>query len=83
MVQTGVRQGCLLSPLIFLIVIDSVMRQTTSGTRTGIQWTFAKQLEYLDLADDLCLLSYTQQDMQTKTERLAEVVAKNWSLRKH
>ena len=49
-VQTGVRQGCLLSPTIFLMVVDWVMRQSTAGQRTGIQWTFTKQLEDLDFA---------------------------------
>ena len=32
-VKTGVRQGCLLSPLIFLMVIDWVMKQTTENSR--------------------------------------------------
>jgi hypothetical protein len=28
-ISTGVRQGCILSPILFLIVIDWVMRKTT------------------------------------------------------
>nr|KAG5702408.1 hypothetical protein BaRGS_027495 [Batillaria attramentaria] len=55
-VRTGVRQGCILSPTIFLMVVDWVMRQATDGKRTGIQWTFSKQLEDLDFADDIALL---------------------------
>nr|KAG5711950.1 hypothetical protein BaRGS_026391 [Batillaria attramentaria] len=51
-VRTGVRQGCILSPTIFLMVVDWVMRQATDGKRTGIQWTFSKQLEDLDFADE-------------------------------
>ena len=35
-VTTGVRQGCLLSPTIFLIVVDWVMKQSTAEKRTGI-----------------------------------------------
>ena len=65
-IQTGVRQGCLLSPTIFLMVVDWVMRQSTAGQRTGIQWTFKKQLEDLDFADDISLLSHKQQDAQEK-----------------
>ena len=65
-VQTGVRQGCLLSPTIFLMVVDWVMRQSTVGQRTDIQWTFTKQLEDLDFADDISLLSHKQQDAQKK-----------------
>ena len=71
-VQTGVRQGCLLSPTIFLLVVDWIMRQSTSDGRTGIQWTFTKQLEDLDFADDISLLSHKQQDAQEKLNRVAE-----------
>ena len=70
-VQTGVCQGCLLSPTIFLMVVDWVMRQSTAGQRTGIQWTFTKQLEDLDFADDISLLSHKQQDAQEKLCRVA------------
>ena len=63
-VQTGVRQGCLLSPTIFLMVVDWVMRQSTAGQRTGIQWTFTKQLGDLDFTEDISLLSHKQQDAQ-------------------
>ncbi|XP_070183560.1 uncharacterized protein [Littorina saxatilis] len=52
-VKTGVRQGFMLSPTIFLMVIDWIMRRTTMDSNTGIQWTFAKQLEDLDFADDV------------------------------
>lgn len=75
-VQTGVRQGCLLSPTIFLIVIDWIMRQSTADQKTGIQWTFTKQLEDLDFADDICLLSHKWQHAQEKLCRVAEEARK-------
>ena len=37
-VQTGVRQVCLLSPLLFLILNDHGMRITNERSRRGIQW---------------------------------------------
>ena len=75
-VQTGVRQGCLLSPTIFLMVIDWIMRQSTTDQKTGIQWTFTKQLEDLDFADDISLLSHRQQHAQEKLDRVAHEAEK-------
>ncbi|KAK7089318.1 hypothetical protein V1264_024890 [Littorina saxatilis] len=75
-VKTGVRQGCMLSPTIFLMVIDWIMRRTTMDSNTGIQWTFAKQLEDLDFADDVGLLSHKQQHAQAKLTRLREEAEK-------
>lgn len=75
-VKTGVRQGCMLSLTIFLIVMDWIMRRTTEGSNTGIQWTLTKQLEDLDFADDISLLSHKQQHAQSKLTRLAEEAEK-------
>ena len=71
-VRTGVRQGCLLSPFLFLIAIDWVMRTATAQARNGIQWTPWLQLDGLDFADDLALLSHTHRQMQEKTNSVKD-----------
>ena len=65
-VKTGVRQSCLLSPFLFLLAIDWIMKSSTTGHRNGIQWTLAQQLDDLDYADDIALLSHSGTKCRTK-----------------
>nr|XP_032513083.1 uncharacterized protein LOC116767039 [Danaus plexippus plexippus] len=69
-VNAGVRQGCLLSPILFLVVLDGIMQKVTKSKRRGIEWGLSSTLEDLDYADDLCLLSHTHANMQTKLDDL-------------
>ncbi|KAH3733883.1 hypothetical protein DPMN_040322 [Dreissena polymorpha] len=47
------------------------MKTSTDQKRNGIMSTLRKQLEVLDFADDLALLSHTLQQMQDKTNMIA------------
>ena len=71
MITSGVRQGCIISPFMFLMCIDWIMRRVTEEPR-GIHWTFTTYLEDIDFADDISLLSHTKQQMQEKTTKLKE-----------
>ncbi|VDP38207.1 unnamed protein product [Schistosoma margrebowiei] len=51
------------------------METSTSEGKHGIQWTSRMQLDDLDFANDLALLSQTQQQMQEKTNSVAAASA--------
>ena len=74
-IESGVRQGCVMSGFLFLLVIDWTMAVTTK-TRHGINWGRFKVIEDLDYADDLALLSATTKQLQLKTNELVRVSAK-------
>ncbi|VDP88530.1 unnamed protein product, partial [Schistosoma mattheei] len=51
------------------------MKTSTSEGKHGIQWTAQNQLDGLDFADDLALLSHTHEQMQIKTASVAAISA--------
>ncbi|VDO77410.1 unnamed protein product [Schistosoma margrebowiei] len=51
------------------------MKTSTSEGKRRIQWTSRMQLDDLDFADDLALLSQSQQQMQEKTSSVAAASA--------
>ena len=83
-VRSGVKQGCVMSGFIFVIVIDWVMRNTLDKRR-GLRWNLTTVLEDLDYADDIALLASRHSDLQEKTSRLhdtAEIVGLSINPRK-
>lgn len=58
--SSGVRQGCILSPLLFLVVLDEVLAFTLDRKNCrGIQWDLLSNeyLNDLDYADNIAMLS--------------------------
>jgi len=64
---TGVRQGYILSPFLFLIVMDVVVRKSMSNPQYGISWSPGR-LTDLDFADDIVMLSDSHDIIQHMTD---------------
>ena len=70
-VRSGVKQGCNMSGFLFLLVIDWIMRKTTTANNnTSIRWKMTTKLDDLDFADDIALLSSSKDHMQNKLNSL-------------
>ena len=72
-VNSGVRQGCVMSSFLFIPIIDWIMKNGTEQERTGIRWTLLTKLEDLDFADDIVLISHTRSHFQQKSGRINEL----------
>ncbi|KAK1795740.1 hypothetical protein P4O66_001223 [Electrophorus voltai] len=66
-IETGVKQGCILSPVLFLLAVDYVMKKVMMSPVTGIPWTNGSHLTDLDFADDIALLVNTKPALQSMT----------------
>ncbi|CAM5100282.1 unnamed protein product [Eretmochelys imbricata] len=71
-IKTGVRQGYVLSPFLFMLVIDYVLKQCDSSTY-GLKWNNSR-LSDLDFADDIALINAN--GLQKCTNQVNEVMEK-------
>ena len=74
----GVRQGCALSPLLFNIFLSDLPAWLDSGDNKPI-CLFSKKISHLLYADDLVLLSETEEGLQKYLDSLNGYCLK-WSL---
>jgi len=85
-IVSGVRQDCILSPFLFIIVIDFVMRRTMDNSKYGIVWQKRNRLTDLDFADDIAIVVEEEnvcQEMTTKLEERSAQVGLNISWEKN
>ena len=78
-VKSGVIQGGILSPLLFIMVIDYVMKRVVRNTNGGIVWGEGRKLVDLDYADDIVLIGETPEEIHTSFRLLSPGRRKGWS----
>jgi len=71
-VKKGVRQGCVLSPYLFNILAEMVMRETLDGFQGGLQ-IGQRMITNLHYADDIILLATSEAEVQELVDRLDRV----------
>ena len=71
-VSSGVLQGNVLSPILFAVLIDYVLKRTIDGREVGIEWVQGKYLADLDYADDVEMISKCVEQLQALLNTLEE-----------
>ena len=74
--ETGARQGCILSPFLFLLVIDFILKNAIDDTEHGIQQYNRQHLTELDFADDIFLIAKTYRELGDLTYGLYDEESK-------
>ena len=65
----GVRQGCLLSPVLFNLFLEQIMLETLENRQTSIS-IGGRPVCNLRFADDIDLMGSSKEDLQDLTTRL-------------
>jgi len=71
-VKKGVRQGCVLSPYLFNILAQTVMRETLDGFQGGLH-IGGPMITNLRYADNIILLATSEAELQELVDRLDRV----------
>ena len=70
-VEKGVRKGCILSPLLFNIYAEKIIRDSLAGFVAGVK-IGGRSISNLRYADDTSLLTSTEQDMKELIQQVKQ-----------
>ena len=74
-VTMGVRQGCMLSPLLFNVFLEYIMAQVLEDSEIGIS-IGGRLINNLRFADDIDLIATSEQKLQELTKKVQSTAAK-------
>ena len=74
-IKTGVKQGCILSPLLFITTIDYLLKKEQENNH-GIKMSEEQYLFDQDFADDIALMDTTEERLQEATNNIRHLASK-------
>ena len=80
-ITQGVRQGCVMSPWLFNVFMDGIMRETMEKLQGGVQLT-TTNVQLILFADDIVMVTEKEEDMQTNLGEMKKVMDK-WGMKMH
>ena len=80
-ITQGVRQGCVMSPWLFNVFMDGIIREVKENLQGGVQLT-TTNVQMLLFADDVVMVTEKKDDMQRNLDEMNKVMEK-WGTKMH
>ena len=78
-VEQGVRQGCVMSPWLFNLYMDHILREAKERFSGGVKLE-ERNVQFLLFADDLMLVAEMEEDVERNLQILDDVMAQ-WQMK--
>ena len=80
-ISQGVRQGCVMSPWLFNVFMDKIVREGMENFVGGVKMS-TTEVSIVLFADDVMLLTEREEDMETNLRELKKAMS-NWGMKIH